>query len=420
MGQYYVIAYNAEQNAAANAAETVWSVAEAFTHYFVIPYGYQTMKMTYQGLKWLVGGCAAAPAPVAPPPAPVQQPGWFRWAWNGITSVPRAAASVAKIAWKLGYPQVISHSLNQLWLKEKFWDKFRPLAVAFWRAPMEKFLPQFYQIWDKGDINLSGREFVPGGPGTWLSWAAYPLIKIKVVGEQLFFGQTIVSVNEQFAYQLGESFADTAEALLTTASDTLKGTRHIGPCMMNGLNATGQCLSDAGAYYSDRFSFLNTVSKPLQEAGKLWAKEGWNFLNAYSGQAFNIVNLGLWGTAKFVENQTHIPAHLVYYAEVAGLVYVGYKSVGAAKRLAGHLIYAHLLPAGVNVQQRLFNLWPGYQQPQALPGPALPPQPQPQPQVLAAPGVVVHNHNIQNNGAQAPAAQLPQQQLAVNPNPLRM
>ncbi|MBS0286404.1 MAG: hypothetical protein JSR17_03860 [Proteobacteria bacterium] len=335
------LVFNAVENAAHNASVGTWLGAQALMHYLVVPY------LTYKAGQWFFNGRqvnpAQAPGPHVVPVQPAQPKGFFSRMWDS------AKGAVSSVAGKFVAPQVVSHSLNQLWLNHAFWEKVSPITTAFMRPSFEKLLPKLYSIWDKGDINFSLRDYIPGGPGTWTSLFTAPLRGVRSV-YQAMHGRTFAEKVAVDAYEAGKSFADTVGEVFTIGYDTLASTKKIGPCLVSGPTAAKQCITDAGTYIAEHTQTLRQVSTPLREAAGKWALHSWDLLNSYSGEALNLANQGLWSIAQGVEAKTGIPAHLVYYAELGVGGYLGYKGIKGGLQLGRDYLWSRVLGRGA-IQQ---------------------------------------------------------------------
>ncbi|MBS0288959.1 MAG: hypothetical protein JSS07_02830 [Proteobacteria bacterium] len=337
---YNVFFYNGIENAAENMAESVWNATETFTHYIALPY------LTYQVMNWMFRSDAVQPKPQ----------GFFSRAVNGVKNITN---SVLSKAGKFVGAEVISHSINQWWLKTALWNGAKPVATAFLRPVLERLVLAHKSPADKGDINFSLREMIPGGEGTWLSETIQPILKMRNGISGLFRGApTTAELLAPKAYELGDSFAKTVEAMMNTVNDVLGSTAQIGPCLKNPEVAK-QCYQTARDYFAQRANVLDIASTPLKASFEQWSQWGLENMHYYydslvkesincASQIVAIGNMLLWDLAQTAEDKTKVPAHVVYYTELALLAYMTYRLASFGKELVRDTIRAYVIPSRAN------------------------------------------------------------------------
>lgn len=314
MSNFNPLIFSSTENAAFNAAHASWSGIEVAAH-VLLPLAPIAMKFTYNLAKFVFAN--RAPQPVHAP-APAQNEGWLSWGWSKVKSAAK---------W-VGAPMGASYAVHKLWAEQK-WDDLRLNATSFMRPFFEKLLPKFYAVWDKGDINFSARDLTFE---TILASPAY--------GVRSFINWALTSKPALQANTIAETYYDSGKAWATwcaqnyqLASTMLDGIWRSPECLRSSA-AFQQCASDAanfGNHVVDTSPLLTSIKSTVGGALGSWWESAKNGAIYYPTQAVNLINHGMWALAQAIESKTGLPAHAIYYAEVAA---GGYLSVKLAKVIA--------------------------------------------------------------------------------------
>ncbi len=336
------IIFDATENAAFNASEASWTLAEMATHYVVLPA--IMASLAYASANYMLGNNQK------PEHAVVQRPeaprGFLGSMWD------KAKSAATKFGAYIALPEGASYVTHQLWSKKYLWDKYRLYGTSFMRPFFERLLPTIYDYWDKGDLNFSLRDLVP-------SWQTLnPAYAVR--GFFNIFRSQATKDAEVFArsyYEWGQSVSEYLAEDAKYAFRFLNGIYESPECFRKG-EAFQQCLADTANFTSEVANsspILTTIKSTVGAAFDSWRQ--YLIDNGMSGivSAGRYGNEALWGVANFTESKTGIPAAFVYSAEWYMLYRLG--------RLASSLAVA-----------KLHSAW------------------------IAGPGAVQNNHVVVNRG----------------------
>jgi len=316
---------NNVENAALNLAENIWSWAPFAMHHVFIPL---TLYSAYVGVS-LVKGTFDKIADFAyrrvasqPPQAQAPQSGFIMRAVGLSWAMLREGIIV------LGFQKASGWSY-----RKEYWDACKPAGVAFLQGAIEKLIPPLADIFDKGDLNFSAREFVPNG-GVFSSMArgVRSLWRRVKDGREPTFAEKVAPE----AYQLGQYLADSVVDKVSFTKSVIVGSYQAVNCvdykLLRGVlrGEEGSCAKMHEEY--------QTV-KPLVDT-----------VVGYAKQIGNDALEGMWDQAKA---HPYIASSAIGLAGVTGL-YFGYHALKGSAALLKAKTWDYFYPpqAPVQVQQQ--------------------------------------------------------------------
>lgn len=273
---YKPLIFSVLENAAHNAAQSIWQAAENVTRYIVLPY------FIYQKINQLFH---ATTQPL----------------------LKRLAQSSAQLV----ASQMIAQLLNH-WL-EGVWNNIRPIATAFLRPVIEKLLPFFHRIFDENDINFSLREFIPQENAAWQA-LSNSVLALHNGYHALFVKRSVGELLAPHAYELGQSLTHGVQTIYAGGHAIFSGITAVGPCIVNGPQF---CFK--GLEVSQRWGNMWQASAPLRATSLEWVtwslSQVWQTGQKTSIQLATYLDEVLWDSAQRIHQSSGLPSHLIYYSE---------------------------------------------------------------------------------------------------------
>lgn len=242
-------------------------------------------------------------------------------------------------------PQMISKQLHDVFL-DKWYEKTRPLLIAFSRPFYEDTMPALFDVLGKGDVELHARQLVIDGKDGWYNSFMRVLTFVPSRLMLIFRGQQprqdFFTDNTQYAYHLGRSAVKVWAKMKTYFTDAAEASQTILSILRKGWSGQGgvkDAFNRMTNYHGKFIDKLTETGAPIWEALDNWGVPiTWSDLWSKTQQA-----------ASFTEDTVCDAIALGATKDSTGLAYLWRKVADYAPRsvlmlmggvIAGSMLYA--------------------------------------------------------------------------------